>query len=163
MLNEAQHTHLSVVLRIAEERLLNLQRQLTGDSSAAKLSETKNDLTETERALVTEKITELLRLIAGLSYRFSVTARSRSLRHALDATLSITWADLQDVKEKALRNYGDTDPRLSEQLDPLVDKIADGLLEICRVVSTCGGFFAASPQAGMATPWRESGLALRTP
>jgi len=27
-----------------------------------------------------------------------------------------------------------TDPRLSEQLDPLVDSIADGLLEICRVI-----------------------------
>ena len=138
MLNEAQHRRLSVVLETAEQRLLNLQRQLNGDASAAKLLETENDLTETERALVGEKIAELLRLTASLSDRFSVTARSRSLRHGLYATLSITWADLQDVKERALRNYGERDPRLSEQLDPLVDKIADGLLEICRVIDLGG-------------------------
>jgi hypothetical protein len=29
--------------------------------------------------------------------------------------------------------------RASEQLDPLVDKIADGLLEICRVIDIGGG------------------------
>jgi hypothetical protein len=138
MLNEAQHRHLSVVLQIAEERLLNLQRQLSGNAPAAKLLEMENDLTETERAFVVEKISELLRLIAGLSDRFSVTARSRSLRHGLDATLSITWADLQDVKGRALRSYGETDPRLGEHLDPLVDSIADGLLEICRVIDTGG-------------------------
>jgi hypothetical protein len=139
MLNEAQHRHLSAVLQIAEERLLNSQRQLSGNASAAKLLEIENDLTETERALVVEKISELLRLIASLSERFSVTARSRSLRHGLDATLSITWADLQDAKAAALRSYGETDPRLGEHLDPLVDKIADGLLEICRVIDIGGG------------------------
>jgi hypothetical protein len=138
MLNEAQHRHLSVVLQIAEERLLNLQRQLNGNAPPAKLLEIENDLTERERALVGEKIAELLRLIASLSERFAVTAGSRSLRHGLDATLSIMWADLQDVKARALRNYGDTAPRLREQLDPLVDKIADGLLEICRVIDLGG-------------------------
>ena len=138
MLNEAQHRHLSVVLQIAEERLLNLQRQLSDNAPAAKLFEIENDLTETERAFVVQKISELLRLIASLSERFSVTARSRSLRHGLDATLSVTWADLQDVKERALRGYGETDPRLGEHLNPLVDSIADRLLEICRVIDTGG-------------------------
>jgi hypothetical protein len=136
MLNDAQHRHLSVVLQIAEERLLNLQRQLSGNAPVPKLLEIENDLTETERGVVVEKISELLRLIASLSERFSVTARSRSLRHGLDATLSIMWADLQDVKAKALHNYGEADPRLGEQLDPLVDKIADGLLEICRAIGS---------------------------
>jgi hypothetical protein len=136
MLNEAQHRHLSVVLETTEQRLLNLQRQLKGDASAAKLLETENDLTGVQGALVGEKIAELLRLIASLSDRFSVTRRSWSLRQGLYATLSIMWADLQDVKAMALRNYGDTDPRLGEQLDPLIDKIADGLLEICRAIDS---------------------------
>jgi hypothetical protein len=139
MLNEAQHRHLSVVLQIAEERLLNLQRQLSGNAPVPKLLEIENDLSETERGFVGEKISELLRLIAGLSERFAVTARSRSLRHGLDATLSIMWADLQDVKARALRNYGEADPRLGEHLDPLVDSIADGLLEICRLIDLGGG------------------------
>ena len=138
MLNEAQHRHLSIVLQIAEERLLNLQRQLSGNAPAAKLLDIANDLTETERVVVVEKISELLRLITGLSDRFSLTARSGSLRHGLDATLSITWADLQNVKERALRSYGETDPRLGEHLDPLVDSIADGLLKICRVMDIGG-------------------------
>ena len=52
MLNEAQHRHVNVTLRMAEEHLLDLRRQVAGGCSQGDLFSVENDLTDAERAFV---------------------------------------------------------------------------------------------------------------
>jgi len=134
MLNEGQLRHLSATLRLAEERLLDLQRRLN-DGRVGQLLTIDNDLSAAERAIVSEKIAALLRQIADAGARLALTPGWQSLRRALVGTLSVMWADLQDAKSGSLSAYGETDPRLPAMLDPLIERIAEGLLELCQVLS----------------------------
>jgi len=121
-------------MRVAEERLHNLQRLMRTGGECQRLLEVEDDLTQVERTMVAEKLTELLRRIADLGTQLSLSPEWCSLRRTLAASLSVTWADLQNVKAAALGAYGKPDPRLREGLDPLIDRIADGLVEICRTI-----------------------------
>jgi len=132
MLNEAQLRHLSAVMRVVEERLTDLQLQLNGDAPKRTLLELGDDLRDAERAFVAEKIAELLALITAVTQQFSLNPKWRSLRRTLVASLSIVWGDVRDVTATAMGGYGDTDPRLHESLDPLIERICDTTLEICR-------------------------------
>jgi len=133
MLNEGQRRHVSATLRVAEERLLDLQRRLD-DAHSGHLLHVENDLGETERVLVAEKIADLLRQLAAAGHRLALTTGCQSLRHVVMGTLSVTWTDLQDAKTGPLSAYGDTDPRLKDVLDPLIDCVADDVMEICQAL-----------------------------
>jgi hypothetical protein len=126
VLNDAQHRHLSITMRVAEERLRSLQRLMRTGGETQGLLEVDDDLTPGERSVVAAKLAELLRCFADLGTQFSLSREWCSLRRTLAASLSITWADIQNVKAAALGAYGEVDPRLRDQLDPLLDRSADG-------------------------------------
>ncbi len=132
MLNEAQLRHLSTVMRVVEKRLMDLQQQLNTGAPKSTLIELEDDLSDAERAFVAEKTTELLEVIADVAQHFRLSSEWRSLRRAMVASLSITWADLRDANTTAMRSYGETDPRLPESLDPLIERLCEGALEILR-------------------------------
>jgi len=134
MLNEAQLRHVSVALRLAEERLLDLQRRLN-DKPAGQLLYVEDDLSDVERARIAEKISDLLRQIVVARQHLALTPGWQSLRRTIAGALSVTWADLQDVKAGPLSAYGETDPQLKDILDPIIDRIADGLSEICKALA----------------------------
>jgi len=135
MLNEGQRRHLSATLRVAEERLLTLQQRLQQEAPHHTLAEIDDDLSATERPLVLHTITHVLRLIAEASTTFHLSPTHQSLRRRVVAELSITWADLQGATSTHLRAYGTTDPRLRDVLDPLLERIADSLLDLCTALS----------------------------
>jgi len=132
MLNEGQLRHLSATIRVVEERLTDLQQQLNAGAPKQTLLELEDDLSDAERAFVAKKMDELLGLIADVTQQFSLNPEWRSLRRALVASLSIAWSDLRDATAAAMRGYGDIDPRLHESLDPLIERLCDRTLEICR-------------------------------
>lgn len=133
MLNEGQRRHLSATLRLAEDRLLDLQRQLK-DGYPGRLLTIDADLTPAERAIVEANIVDLLQQIADAGQRLGVTPGWQSLRRAVVGTLSVIWADLQDAQSASLNAYGETDPRLPAILDPLIERMADELIELCRIL-----------------------------
>jgi hypothetical protein len=135
VLNDGQRRRLATTLQMAEERLLELQRRLVGESPRPRLLDIEDDLSDAERAFVAAKITEVLRLTAATSERLELHRRWQSLRRAIIGTLSISWAGLQEAKAKALQAYGDTDPRLEDILDPLIDRIADEMTDICEALA----------------------------
>jgi hypothetical protein len=54
---------------------------------------------------------------------------------AIDAQLSVDWANLSDVRAAKLRRYGEVDPRLADLLDADVDRLA----QLALSLSTLGG------------------------
>jgi hypothetical protein len=143
MLNQSQRRRLSTVLGLTEERMLELRRRLAGGEPRPCILEIDNDLTDRERAAAEEKIDALLDLIRNASAQLALDRRRQSLRAMLFAVLSLSWATLQEAKASGLRAYGETDPRLKELLDPMIDRIGAAVMELVRNLSGAGN--AGSP------------------
>jgi hypothetical protein len=128
-----------LVGRVAEKRLPNLGQRLTDELPPTALLDFQNDLSSREPALVKGELAEVLQLIANTSRWLGLTVGRESLRQMLVGHSSVTWAELQDAKTSRLRAYGETDQRLKEGLDPVIDRIADTLLRVCRALGDAAG------------------------
>lgn len=81
---------------------------------------------------IRQALKELLEAVEGAADRLDVrvVARSADPRRRLAAWSSTWWSSVLDARPSALRAYGEVDPTTAEVIAPIVEALADRLLEV---------------------------------
>ena len=130
LLNTAQRSSLTVGLRAFEMHLRQADAWLRGEEERGILYRRGLNLPLEQRAAARAQIAAALAQIAALAERFDLAAVEDDLGAAIDAQLSVDWANLSDVRSAKLRRYGEVDPRLTDLLDADLDRLAQLALSL---------------------------------
>lgn len=130
LLNTAQRSSLTIGLRAFEMHLRQADAWLQGSEERGILYHRSLRLPPEQRAAARAQIAAALAQIAALAERFDLAAVEDDLGAAIAAQLSVDWANLSDVRSAKLRRYGEVDPRLTDLLDAVVDRLAQLALSL---------------------------------
>lgn len=125
MLNEAQFTSLAIVLRLLEDDLRQADAWLQGAEETGILYRRKLRLSPERRAVARQVIAAALNQIAQLAREFNLAQIDDNPAATIVADMSVRWADLCDARSDKLIRFGDVDPRLSQVLDPSLDRLIE--------------------------------------
>lgn len=133
MLNEAQHSSLRIVMRLIEEKMRAIDRQLANPEEHGLLFEVRNDITpDTGRAL-RQPIQEVYRLIGTFKEQFALPLETELVSREILKGLPQLWVMLQESDAKGLQRYGAVNPALAPVLDPQICRLARLMLELERI------------------------------
>lgn len=133
MLNDAQHISLRIVMRLIEEKMRAIDRQLANPEEHGLLFEVRNDITpDTERAL-RQPIQEVYTLIGALKEQFALPLETELASREILKGLPQLWVMLQESDAKGLQRFGAVDPALAQVLDPQICRLARLMLELERI------------------------------
>ena len=125
MLNEAQYTSLAIVLRQLEDNLHQADAWLQGAEDNGILYRRKLRLPPERRAAARQVIAVALNQIAELAREFNLAQVDDNPAAIVIAEMSERWANLCDTRSDKLKRYGGVDPRLSQALDPSLDRLVE--------------------------------------
>lgn len=130
MLNEAQQRCLSVALRLLEDNLLIIEKQLEASDYIGMLKEVKNDISFSIQDAIREKASRIREGIKIISERFHLPKTCISTSTIALSSISYCWQILEDTTSKKLKKFGRTPEDLGTSLDPPMNEMLDRLLEI---------------------------------
>ena len=130
MLNNAQRTSISIVMRMLEEKMRAVEARLACPEEQALTFEVRNDLTPVTVQVLREKIDDVYALIRALRDRLALPLDVKpATRDALTGLMPL-WAVLQESTSERLQRYGEVDPSLAHVLDPTIDALARLMIEM---------------------------------
>ncbi len=133
MLNDAQRNSLRIVMRLIEEKMRAIERQLDQPLEHWLLFEVRNDITpDIERAL-RQPIQEVYTLIGALIEQFALPLETELASREILKGLSHLWVMLQESDSNSFQRYGTVNPALAPELDPQIDRLARLMLELERI------------------------------
>jgi hypothetical protein len=124
--------YISVSMQAFENVLCELEDTISSPAENKVLTETVNNLLSWERALILKHIEELKELINHLAQNLGLNRRKEEVRNVVLGAMTIELANLEELKSKRLRRYGEVPYSLQEFLDPQVDKTMSIINEICK-------------------------------
>jgi len=135
-LNENQRRHMSVVLTLLEEALVEIERAAGGGGTPrGSLTEFVDDLPEGFTARAAPRIALLRRQIAEMVQGLGLTSAVTSRRGIVRAVASAEAVRLEDSTAKQLRGFGAVDPRYDATIQPLLDAMHAELKAIGRIAA----------------------------
>ncbi len=142
VLNQNQRRHFSVLLVSLDEALARIEqfadrkRRVSGT-----LTDYADDLPDRFTAEAEPLIADLRRRIVHLSGLLGTEPRSLSRARSIRAMVTSATIRLEDSRARGLRGYGEVDPSVHAQLDPVLDD----LIERFRAISRLAAWEAAGP------------------
>lgn len=134
MLNDAQRSSLRIVMRLIEEKMRAIERQLAQPLEHWLLFEVRNDITpDIERAL-RQPIQEVYTLIGALKEQFALPLETELASREILKGLSQLWVMLQESDSNSFRRYGTVAPALAPVLDPQIETLARLMLEMEHIL-----------------------------
>ena len=136
LLTEGQRRSLGTILRRLELAVWQMEEML--------MQETPPDLTLTRvtnrpASLPLDALFRLARCIrqeiSSLAANYGIASEEVKQMQTLSAQFTLLWADLQNVHPEQLRSYGSVHPRLQEQLEPQVQRLAHLVLAVTDVAN----------------------------
>jgi hypothetical protein len=88
-----------------------------------------------EKALITKRIEEIKYLIQCITQKLNLVKRIEESQRRILGYMTIQLVNLEEIKSKRLRGYGEVPDELREFLDPMVDEIRRLINEICEIAS----------------------------
>jgi hypothetical protein len=125
LLNDSQWNSLRIALVSFEKRLREAQSWLQGRQDQGKLYERRLAISPENSVAAEHLIAQALRPLGTLAARLDVPVRPERVGSELRGELAISWANLLDCRANKLGRFGDVHPKLSRELDPTIEQLAD--------------------------------------
>lgn len=124
-MNSDQKRHLATTLRLMEKNLAHKDRLLRSQGEKGVLYQIVDSLCIEQRQALLARIAKLRECIVQLKKQFNLSVEQINVQQMLTGEFNMLWIWLQDAKAKKLKGYGVVDPRLEQDLDPLLAEMAE--------------------------------------
>jgi len=134
LLNPAQRTSVTIVLRNFEESLRQAEAWLQGAEANGILYRRKLDLKPAQRQAAQQRVTAALEIIATLAQAIGLEQEAEDAVGLIRGEMSISWANLTDTQSRKIKRYGDINPELESILDPAIQQLAQLAMELASII-----------------------------
>jgi hypothetical protein len=139
VLNVPQQRHFEVFLSMLQDTIDEIEHLARpGSTRADSLVSYDDDLPSPFLARMQPLVTDLRREISRLAELLDIHVRRRSRIRRLRALLTAELVRTDDSYSGKLRGYGKVDPRAGERIDPMLDRIRNGLVELLELSKASG-------------------------
>lgn len=136
LLNASQYRSVILALRLFEERLRQADAWLAGVPPEGVLYRYTRRLPPERVSEIRAEIAAALAAIADLAQRLDAQPEEEPIEQAAAALMSVSWADLCDVKIPRLARYGTVSGALEDWLDPRLDALGEQALRLAALFGT---------------------------
>ncbi len=135
-LSRNHKARISVSMQVLEDTIYEVEGIIIRDANIRKvMTETIDDLSSLERALILRCIEEIKNLINQVAQKLGLDKQREEMRSRLVGVMTIQWVNLEEIRSKRLRGYGEVPDELRDFLDPQVDKMIRLVDKICGIAS----------------------------
>lgn len=134
LLNPYQKNSIRITLQMFEESLRHSLEWLDGYEEDGILYSRKLNLPEENRKQARQEIRVVLDMIENLSHKFDLQKESSNSAFMLRGELTISWANLYDVRASKLKRFGDVHPELASILDSDIQKLAGIAMHLSTIL-----------------------------
>ena len=146
-LNQSQERALAITLRLLEERISAIRDLMDREDGGVLYRRPRPAFTPGEAARIDRLMAGIHEVIASIAEAFVLPREERDPRGMIVALLAMSWQSIGEMDARGMHAYGDTDPRLSEVLDPHVGRLMDLVLELEAAVVAAGDDDAPGAEA----------------
>ena len=129
-------TRLSVSMEVLENTICDVEQIIRSSNQKKTMSEAVNILPPWEKALILKRIEEIKESINCVAQNLDLNKRKEETRNLILGAMTIERVNLEEIKSKGLRGYGEVPDGLREFLDPQVDKMMTLVDEICQIAES---------------------------
>ncbi len=127
---------LSVSMQILEDTITEVEEIMMKDANRSRvMTETIDNISPWEKARILRCTEEIKKRINHIAQKLSLEKRIEETKSQILGSMAIQWVNLEEIKSKRLRGYGEVPDELKEFLDPQVDKIMSLVDEISKIAS----------------------------
>jgi hypothetical protein len=138
LLNQSQERALAITLRLLEERISTIRDLMDREDGGVLYHRPRPAFAPGEAARIDRLIAGIREVISSVAEAFVLPREERDPRGMIVALLAMSWQSIGEMDARGMHAYGDTDPRLSEVLDPHVRRLMDLVLELEAAVTDAG-------------------------
>lgn len=125
LFNVGQRRIVTIALRRFEQHLRQADAWLQGGGQETGILYSRRLRLEPDlRAEARQVIASALEQLAELARQFDLTPVEEDLAAEIVGHMRIDWTDLKDVCSDGLKGCGAVDPRLAQELDPRLNRLA---------------------------------------
>lgn len=134
LLNLPQLNSLVIALRMFEENLRQADMWLKDDLPGGLLYQYTRRLPAERVAAARAEVAAALQDIAALAQELEAAPATEPIEARIAAAMSVSWANLCDVKSARLVRYGSVDNGLGDLLDSRIDALSQHALRIAALL-----------------------------
>ncbi len=127
---------LSVSMQVLEDTISDVEGIMRGTDRRKVMTEVVDSFSSWEKALILKRIGEIKGLINYITQNLDLEKRKEETKRRILGVMTIQQVNLEEIKSKRLRGYGEVPGELREFLDPQVDKMMNLGDEICKIASS---------------------------
>jgi hypothetical protein len=127
---------LSVSMQMLDVTISELEQVIRSANREKAMTEIVDNLSSWEKVSILERIEEIKELINYIAPKLGLEKRKEETRSRILGAMTIQQVNLEEIKSKKLRGYGEVPGELREFLDPKVDKMINLVHEICKITSS---------------------------
>lgn len=129
-------TRLSVSMQVFENTISEVEGVIENSHQQKTLTETVDNLSPFEKAVILRRIEEVRELIKYVAQQLNLEKRRDETKKQILGTMTIQLVNLEEIRPKRLRGYGEVPEELREFLDPQIDKMMRLVKEICKIANS---------------------------
>ncbi len=120
-------------MELLENTICEVEGIIKSSDEGKTMSETINNIPIWERDLIVQRIGEIKESINYMAQTLGLNRRREEVRDLILGAMTIERVNLEEIKSKRLRGYGEVPENLREFLDLHVDRIMALIDEICNI------------------------------
>ncbi|HEX3033622.1 MAG TPA: hypothetical protein VHT73_00610 [Thermodesulfobacteriota bacterium] len=129
-------TRLSVSMQVFENTISEVEGVIENSHQQKTLTETVDNLSPFEKAVILRRIEEVRELIKYVAQQLNLEKRRDETKKQILGTMTIQLVNLEEIRPKRLRGYGEVPEELREFLGPQIDKMMRLVKEICKIANS---------------------------
>ena len=127
---------LAVSMQVLEDSISDVEELIKSTNRRKIMTEAVDNLSSWEKVLILKRIESIKELINHIVQELNLERRREETTSRILGSMTIQWVNLEEIKSKRLRGYGEVPDELREFLDPRVDKIMSLVNEICKIAGS---------------------------
>lgn len=127
---------LSVSMQVLEDTISDVEGIIRSTNQEKAMTETVNNLSHWEKALILKRIGEIKGLINHIAQNLDLEKRKEETRSRILGAMTIQQVNLEEIKSNRLRGYGEVPDELRGFLDPQIDRMMNLIDAICKIASS---------------------------
>ncbi|HXG59652.1 MAG TPA: dynamin family protein [Thermoanaerobaculia bacterium] len=136
-LDEPHRRHIAASLRHAAELLDEAERILIASRIDSPFRKYTSDLAPWQAAMIGDHITAVRRKLAeaGEELHLDLAGRALDARHAIHVQATFAAIDIEEIRARHVRGYGELDAASARRIDALADALATAIRELEHAIS----------------------------
>ena len=135
-ISQSHKARLSVSMQILEDTISDVGEIIRSANWEKAMTETVDSFSPWEKISILKRIEEIKELINYIAQNLDLEKRKEETKSRILGAMTIERVNLEGIKSKRLRGYGEVPDELREFLDPKVDKMMNLVDEICKIASS---------------------------